>query len=67
MKNSSNAAFGGQCAFAVSLGKKDVMCNGKHYIVRDGKKYHFSNPVAKFLWKVIPGSKQKADSNWLTR
>ncbi|WP_417897918.1 hypothetical protein ABN702_16820 [Bacillus haimaensis] len=67
MEHKSNAEFNGQCAFAVSLGKKDVLCNGNHYIVQNGKKYQFSNPVAKFLWKVIPGSRKKADSNWSSR
>jgi hypothetical protein len=65
MKQSSKAEFGGQCAFAVSLGKKEVMCNGKHYLIQKGKKYHFSNPIAKFLWQVFPERKKKAESNWL--
>lgn len=64
MKHISNAEFGGQCAFAVSLGKKNVNGNGKHFIVKDNKKYLFSNPVAKFLWNVIPGSRKKSESNW---
>ena len=67
MKQLSNAEFNGQCAFAVSVGKKDVKCDGSHYVIQNDKKYLFSNPVAKFLWKVLPGRKQKAESNWLTR
>lgn len=67
MKPLSNAEFNGQCALAVSLGKKDVDCNGKYNIVKDGKTYNFSNPVAKFLWQVLPGREQKAQSNWSSR
>jgi hypothetical protein len=64
---SSDAEFDGLCALAVSLGKNDVKCEGKHYLVQNGRKYHFSNPVAKFLWKVIPGRKRKAELNWSSR
>jgi hypothetical protein len=67
MNHLSNAEFGGHCAFAMSLGKKDVKCEGKHTVVQNGKKYHFSNPVAKFLWQVLPGRKQKAESIWISR
>lgn len=56
--------FGGQCAFAVSAGKKGVPGNEKYAVVRDGKKYLFSNPIAKLLWFIVPGSRKKADSNW---
>lgn len=64
MKHNTNAEYSGQCAFAVSLGKKDVLGNKKHYIVKDNKRYLFSNPVAKFLWNVIPGSRKKSEMNW---
>ena len=67
MKPISKPEFNGQCAFAVSLGKKNVDCNGKYNIVKNEKKYNFSNPVAKFLWRVLPGRKQKAESNWSSR
>lgn len=67
MKPISKPEFNGQCAFAVSLGKKNVDCNGKYNIEKNGKKYNFSNPVAKLLWQVLPGRKQKAESNWTSR
>ncbi|WP_310363224.1 hypothetical protein [Neobacillus drentensis] len=66
MNQSSNSEFDGHCAFAESLGKKDVMCNGKNSVVQQGKTYQFSNPVAKLLWLVLPGRKQKAESTWST-
>ncbi|WP_335872562.1 hypothetical protein [Bacillus sp. 2205SS5-2] len=65
--NNTKPEYGGECALAVSLGKKDVHCDGKHFIVDNGKQYNFTNPVAKFLWKVLPGRKQKADSQWSSR
>lgn len=56
--------FGGQCAFAMSIGKKHVTGRENCHLVRDGKKYLFSNPVARFLWQIMPGRKQKAEANW---
>jgi len=58
--------FNGQCAFAVSLGKK-VIGLEKHKIIKNGKIYYFSNPVAKFLWKILPGRQKKAENNWKKR
>ena len=58
--------FEGHCAFAVSLGKKEVMGNQSIYLINDGKKYTFSNPVAKLLFRILPGREKKADSNWST-
>ncbi len=58
------AEFDGQCAFAVSLGKKGVQGKPNHNVVRDGKKYLFSNPVAKLLWSLLPGRRAKAEANW---
>jgi hypothetical protein len=59
--------FGGECAFAVSLGKKVVAGNPRHSVIRDGKKYVFSNPVAKLLWSLLPGRREKAEANWAGR
>jgi len=56
--------FKGQCAFALSVGKKGVAGKDNCYVIQDGKKYLFSNPVAKFLWRVVPGRKKKAELNW---
>lgn len=61
------AEFGGECAFAVSLGKKGVPGKPGVYTVRNGKKYLFSNPVAKFLWSILPGREEKARANWSGR
>jgi len=54
--------YGGKCAFAVRVGKLDVP--GKHEAVIDGKLYRFSNVVARWLFKVLPNSAERADSNW---
>ncbi len=56
-------AYDGHCAFAVSTGKLNVD-GGKHSITADGKTYLFSNPVAKFLFKLLPNRIQKADHYW---
>ncbi len=56
-------AYNGNCAFAMSTGKADVK-GGKHTLKRDGISYRFSNPVAKLLFMVLPGRKEKADKYW---
>ncbi len=56
--------FDGQCAFALSTGKKGVAGKQSCYAIEDGRKYLFSNPVARFLWRVLPGRKKKAEENW---
>ncbi|MFY0600791.1 MAG: hypothetical protein JXR03_14045 [Cyclobacteriaceae bacterium] len=58
--------YDGHCAFAVSTGKMDVAA-GNHDLKIDGKTYLFSNPIAKFLFKLLPNRIQKADSNWKNR
>ncbi|WP_258103589.1 hypothetical protein [Marinoscillum sp. MHG1-6] len=58
-----NIAFEGHCAFAVSTNKLDVT-GGNHELVIDGTIYLFSNPVARFLFKVMPGRLEKANQNW---
>jgi hypothetical protein len=60
----SIAQFDGQCAFALSTGKKGVDGNEKISVVEDGKTYHFSNPIAKLLWKILPGRREKAEKTW---
>jgi hypothetical protein len=59
--------FAGNCSFAVSTGKKDVPGKESCYLEQDGKKYLFSNPVARFLWKIIPGRLKKANAVWLDK
>ncbi len=55
--------YNGHCAFAVSTGKTDVM-GGKISWKKDGRTYLFSNPIAKFLFKLLPNRVQKADTQW---
>lgn len=64
MDNKNNTlAYDGHCAFAVSTGKIDVK-GGKHSLTIDRKTYLFSNSIAKFLFKLLPGRMEKADTNW---
>lgn len=58
--------YGGQCAFAVSLGKSDEPESGKHQLVQDGRTFYFKNPVAKALFKMFNRA-DKADQNWAAR
>ena len=55
--------YNGHCAFAVSTGKLDVK-GGNHSVILEGKTYKFSNPVAKFLFKILPNRIEKANENW---
>jgi len=55
--------YDGHCAFAVSIGKMEVM-GEKNTSVKNGKTYVFSNPVAKLLFSILPNRAQKADENW---
>ena len=59
--------FAGQCAFALSTGKKGVGGKATLYTVQGGKTYLFSNPVAKVLWHILPGRRQKAEATWSQR
>lgn len=61
--NESNIKYDGHCAFAVSTGKTDVK-GGKSTLTIGNNTYSFSNPIAKFLFKVIPGRIEKADEIW---
>jgi len=60
----TQAEFDGECAFAVSTGKRDVEGSPKHHLVQDGKTYLFKNGAARFLWKVLPGRAEKAEAVW---
>lgn len=60
----NEAEYEGTCAFAVSTGKKNVPGDPKHSLELDGKTYYFSNPVAKFLFRLLPRQKEKADQHW---
>ena len=55
--------FDGQCSFALSLGKVETG-NPKHWRVSEGKLFLNSNPVAGFLFKIIPGRVEAAKKNF---
>ncbi len=61
--NSNETAYGGHCAFAVSTGKTDVK-GEKSTLTVDGTTYSFSNPIAKFLFRVLPNRIEKANAVW---
>lgn len=63
-ESNPSSEFNGQCAFALSTGKKGVEGKESCYVVQDNKKYLFSNSVAKLLWRILPGRKAKAESTW---
>ena len=62
-----SAAFDGHCAFAVSTGKTDVPGKDSITLTQGDKTFHFSNPVAKLLWRILPGRLEKAEANWSGR
>jgi hypothetical protein len=61
---SPSPQYDGQCAFALSTGKRDVDGSPKHKIVDGAKTYYFKNGVARFLWKMLPNRAAKAESVW---
>lgn len=63
----SDAEYNGECAFALSTGKSNVAGLAKHELVVGKKTYHFSNGIARFLFKVLPNRAQKADSTWAAK
>lgn len=63
-EHSSQLEYDGECAFAVSTGKREVAGSPKHAVVDGDKTYQFSNRVARLLWKVLPNRAAKADAVW---
>lgn len=63
LNDENEPMYDGLCAFAVSTGKTDVQ-GGKHSLVKDGKTYVFSNPVAKLLFIILPNRIGKAEDVW---
>jgi hypothetical protein len=59
-----NPEYNGDCAFALSTGKRDVAGSPKHKIDDGPKTYYFKNGAARFLWKVLPNRAPKADTTW---
>ncbi len=66
MTNSSPAEYNGECAFALSTGKRGVVGSPDHQIVDGNKTYYFKNGAARFLWKLLPNRAAKADTIWAT-
>jgi len=64
METNAATEFDGECAFAVSTGKREVAGSHKHRLTTNGKTYLFSNGAAKFLWKVLPNRESKAEAVW---
>lgn len=58
--------FGGSCAFATSLGK-EAPGSPRHWLVRNGKLYFALKPVARLLFRILPGRIEKAEAHWLSR
>lgn len=63
-KPDTTVAYGGDCAFALSTGKSGVPASSRHQIVDGGRTFYFSNPVARLLWRILPGRSSKADATW---
>ena len=57
--------FGGHCSFAMSLGKT-VPGNPNTWSIVDDRLYVNSNPVAKILWKLLPGRIDAGRKQWET-
>ncbi|MFT7648539.1 MAG: hypothetical protein ACI8Y4_003291 [Candidatus Poriferisodalaceae bacterium] len=51
--------YEGECAFAVSLGKRQVEGSPDHATVDGDKTYYFKNGVTRFLWKVLPNRAER--------
>jgi hypothetical protein len=64
VNSNSTPEFDGECAFALSTGKSGVPGSSKHSLVDGDKTYHFSNGVARLLWKVLPNRADKASAAW---
>ncbi|WP_116205280.1 hypothetical protein [Amycolatopsis circi] len=58
--------FDGKCAFALSLGPAGKAPAGKaqHALEVDGKTYYFVGAVPKLLFRLIPGSRERAERRW---
>lgn len=64
MSDDQGPEFGGECAFAVSTGKRNVTGSAKHQVVDGRKTYLFKNGAARFLWNVLPNRAAKANAVW---
>jgi hypothetical protein len=64
MESAELPEFNGECAFALSTGKRDVTGSPDCKIVDENKTYYFKNGAARFLWKVMPNRDTKANAVW---
>lgn len=56
--------FEGECALAVSLGKRGAMGSPNCRLVDGDKTYVFKNRVARALWRILPNREAKAAKAW---
>lgn len=60
-------AYGGFCAYALSLGPNKVATDPRAWSIVDGRLYLNKTPVVKTIWETeIPENIEKADENWVT-
>ncbi|MFS4456975.1 hypothetical protein [Maribacter sp. 2304DJ31-5] len=67
MEKNPQLEYDGKCAFALSLGKTPPVTKEKYTLTKNGRTFSFLNPVAKFLFKILPNSIEKADKVWQNR
>lgn len=60
-------AYGGYCAYALSLGTYKVETDPKAWSIVDGRLYLNKTPVVRSIWETdIPGNILKSEGNWAT-
>ncbi|PCJ70560.1 MAG: YHS domain protein [Rhodobiaceae bacterium] len=58
-------AYGGYCAYALSLGTYKVATDPDAWSIIEGRLYLNKTPVVKTIWETdIPGNIEKSESNW---
>ncbi len=60
-------AYGGYCAYALSLGAYKVETDPNAWSIVDGRLYLNKTPVVRSIWETdIPGNIVKSEANWTT-
>lgn len=60
-------AYGGYCAYALSLGTYKVETDPNAWSIVDGRLYLNKTPVVRSIWETdIPGNIVKSEENWAT-
>lgn len=60
-------AYGGYCAYALSLGTYKVETDPNAWSIVDGRLYLNKTPVVRSIWETdIPGNVVKSEENWAT-